>query len=326
MFSLSCNDDEFSSRFNRIFGECEIPFEMEDHSPQSHLSIRSVPKEKVTVISMSDSTTDRVEFLTRLFPESEYECTRTTNDNWQLVTSNEDRFEPVFAFKGDLIIASWLHKWQIVVAHFAIANAMRIQKDVCFFHGATIAMNKHGVMLGGDKGSGKTTLSLALAERGHGFLSDEYATILESSRMLLPFRRAASIRDGPQAELVEAYLKEHGGDREVMLDGTVRVRVPVVDLLPKSHSASVALTHVFFLSGFADKPAVSQFDLGVADVKMLSPLLGTLWGHSVAQRTITMLRIFSQVNCYRLTVGGLPKNTVDLIEKVVGDVPHVSTA
>jgi serine kinase of HPr protein (carbohydrate metabolism regulator) len=57
-------------------------------------------------------------------------------------------------------------------------------------------MRGQGLLLVGPKGSGKTTISLALAARGHDFLGDEMAGVRIGSLELVPVRRSLAVRDG----------------------------------------------------------------------------------------------------------------------------------
>ena len=182
--------------------------------------IRTLREHRLTVVALEDTnTTDRTAFLRFLFPDREYEDLPDSSDGWHLLSAKDSMGDPVLALKDEFIVVDWRHPWQLVIAHLALATVMRLQPEVCFFHGATIAMQSGGVMLSGDKGTGKTTLSLALAERGYGFLSDEFAAIEWRSGQIFPFRRTASIRPGPKSAGVRQYLSDHTGDVEELADG-----------------------------------------------------------------------------------------------------------
>ena len=323
--NFDCNDSEFSSRFQRIFGECLLAAEDNQQELELDLHIRSVHSDAVSIITLSEPTTiDRASFISQLFPTNKYQANGTTTDGWLLITSS-DTDTPVIALKNSIIVVSASHNWQIVMAHFVVASAMRLQPEVCFFHGATMAMDQHGVMLSGDKGAGKTTLSLALAARGHGFLSDEYAGVKWQDFRIVPFRRSASIRPGAQTSVVAKYLVDHDCPQEVLADGTKRTRVSVSRMLPDAFVQDALLTHVFFLKGFSETPSVERFEFGMRHIDLLAPLLGTLWQMPVMQRTLYFLKIFSHANCYLLTAGGTPDETAQLIETTLKDNENVDT-
>ena len=69
----------------------------------------------------------------------------------------------------------------------------RIRSHV-LLHAAALAREGGGLILAGDSGCGKTTLALALAQRGFRFLSDEMAALGRANRLLHPFPRALRVR------------------------------------------------------------------------------------------------------------------------------------
>ena len=68
-------------------------------------------------------------------------------------------------------------------------------------------------MLAGPRYSGKSTLSLALAARGHHFLSDEIAWYIPSTRHLTAFRRPVGVREhinrGVRSRQSDAVIPQH---------------------------------------------------------------------------------------------------------------------
>ena len=70
------------------------------------------------------------------------------------------------------------------------------------FHGAALVdRGGGGLLLAGPSGHGKSSLALALVERGFGFLGDDYAPLDLASATLWPFPRTASILPGGTAPL-----------------------------------------------------------------------------------------------------------------------------
>jgi hypothetical protein len=314
---LVSSDIEFAARFHRIFAEC-VSRSPSDDPATCVLRIHPIPQYQVTLIQYKDTApADRVAFVMRLFGDRDYQLMPVKPDGWSLLRAANESQTPVLAFKGEYIVADWRHAWQLVIGHYVLANAMRLQPEVCFFHGATVALEKGGIMLGGDKGAGKTTLSLALADRGHGFMADEYAAIEAETGSILPIRRAVSIRRGPQTLGVERYFSEHDGEVEVLPDGSTRRRVAVGKMFPQQPKVGSKLTHAFFLVGFGEVPEAKVVELGVEHLHLMSPLIGSLWGQPVAHRVLMFLRIFSRVPCYLLTVGGTPAETAKYLEDIV---------
>jgi hypothetical protein len=72
------------------------------------------------------------------------------------------------------------------------------------FHGAALVDRAGGgLLLAGPSGHGKSSLSLALVERGFRFLGDDYAPVDLSSGMIWPFPRTASVLPGGSAPVPE---------------------------------------------------------------------------------------------------------------------------
>jgi len=225
--------------------------------------------------------------------------------------------EPVIAFGPSMILVTRGQPWQHLVAMYTISNAFRMHPDTLVFHAASVAINGKGVLLFGDKGAGKTTLSLCLASRGHSFLGDEWGAVSASRGELLPMRSLSSIRQGPRAKRVDEYLQKHTCRTNTLADGTTRVRAGVAAMFPEAAARVVPLTHAFFLRRFAARPKVERFARERAELLRASPLLATVSGQPSGRLAIKLLRTLGKARLFNLDVGGSPEETADLIEKTM---------
>src|SRR5207244_11314158 len=116
----------------------------------------------------------------------------------------------------------------------ALNWVIHLLPDLRFFHAAALAIGREGALIAGERAAGKSTLSMALAARGHDFFGDEIAAVRTETFQLAPFRRAVSVREGPQAPAVEKRLAEKCCFTETFPDGTARSRARDCELLPAS--------------------------------------------------------------------------------------------
>src|SRR5205823_3446641 len=126
-------------------------------------------------------------------------------------------------------------------------RVLRLQRDVFFFHAASASIDGRGLLLVGPKESGKTTLSMALADHGHAFFGDEVAAVRRETLELLPFRRRLSIRNGPASSGVERALARTPFPVAQLGDGTARTHAQPLDVLPAVPVGPVRISTIFFL-------------------------------------------------------------------------------
>lgn len=317
---VAADDDVFRERFRRIFGECRCDPEAAMSLVQGRLHVRTIlPAGVVEAELACPEPIDLLALVMDLFSARDLTEVPSVRPGWRMLAERHASADPVLAFKGDRIVAPRGYGWQAVMAHCGVIRVMTLQKDMVFFHAASAAIGDKGVLIFGNKGAGKTTLSLALAERGHAFLGDEYAAVSATDRQLVPFRRTASIREGVRPGGVDEFLAGRDCDTEINIDGTRRVRAAVGEMFPAAAVRPAQLTHAFFLRRLSARPEVERFTPRVEDLPLLAPLLCTVWGMSAGQLSLKFLRLLSGTRCFYLSPGGLPEDTAELIERTVED-------
>jgi hypothetical protein len=218
---------------------------------------------------------------------------------------------------GDRIVIAKRAAWPIFLSHYFVHHVMALQTDVLFLHGATVDVGGRGLFLGGGKGAGKSTLALALGARGHCILGDEVAAIQAADLECLPFRRAVSIREGPQARAVQDFLAKWGAEPEQLADGTTRRRVPISEIFPESRPRGVKLDTAVFLRGFGGRQEVEPLEFAPRHAEWLGPLFATFASRPAGLAAIDLIRLFSRTRCYRVMVAGGPEQTAECIEAIV---------
>jgi len=313
---LDCDNPVFQQRFSVLFQECRVEGSPGNKAPFARVTLRTPrPQDPSLVRIQLSGDLPLLPFALELFRERGLVETQAADyPEWRVLAAPGGT--PLLGFREDRVLVFPVPGWQALVAELATSALMCLQDDVLFFHAATISIGGKGVFITGDKGQGKTTLSLALAGRGHGFLGDEYAAVSLSSTEILPFRRAVSIRPGPQAEGLAEHLKNRDYPTDMTPEGTTRVRASVGDVFPGPVPEPVKLTHAFFLEGFAAQPSVRKIAVGGSHIPFLRPLVPTIWRRS-GRVAFELLRILSEVNCFAILAGGSPDETASLIENTV---------
>lgn len=198
------------------------------------------------------------------------------------------------------------------------------------FHAAALSYSGEGIVLAGDPGYGKTTLTLALLRRGCRFLSDEFAALNRSDNQLHPFPRSLQI---------EPDTLERTGFRGVVHSTTFGLEKLILDIDQLGFGwlgTPVPLRHVIILrrSGmdgdrqspdFALEPQLLPCRVDQAALQMLKHHYGGLgyllegeYNHDFLLLYMDMVRVLRKVACYELRVGQLEQE-VDLLWDVFGN-------
>lgn len=85
-------------------------------------------------------------------------------------------------------------------------------EDHDLFHGAALSRGGAGLILAGESGLGKSTLTLRLLARGWRYLSDEVAALERKGGRLVPFPKAIEVRPGPALDLGSMESGPRRGD------------------------------------------------------------------------------------------------------------------
>lgn len=311
-FGLQSDDAPLRERVQDLYGECVGPAPApHDRLPRLHCAVRL---SDVSALATFDDPEpiDAIAFAHAVFPDRGYAERQSPSTDWRLFGAAGE-----FACSGPHILADRRTAWQGFIGNLAVNRLLRLQHDVVFFHAAATLAGQRGVLLMGPKGSGKTTLSLALAALGHSFLGDELIGIRLPSDELVPVRRSATIKPGPAAAAVTAALAGVPTVTEQFPDGSVRRRVPASRLFSQGTTgAPHRLAAIIFLEPFAATPRIARLDPTRADIGRLTPLASSLWGFAPERRAMDLASLLTRIPCYLLRPGH-PDQTAPLIAQTV---------
>lgn len=109
------------------------------------------------------------------------------------------------------------------------------------FHSAVLSDNGKGIIICGDSGYGKTTLTLALIQRGFRFLSDEIAAIRRNDGVIDPFPRGLHIGEH-SLDLLKLSIPIEEKTR-----WSGKYLVDIEDIFPGTIGESVKISDLFIL-------------------------------------------------------------------------------
>jgi hypothetical protein len=312
--TAECDDQLFFSEFFAMFGGSEpapgrlaIPSDM-------HVDIRAHTHPKFGWLRMSgsgDVPIDAREFDFAVeLDHGNFVSLAHAEPGWNCVAFR-DSDVPAFAFRDADCLFALDERWRLSIVWYLFWRLLRLRSDAIFFHASALGIHGEGTIFVGPGGAGKSTTSLALAARGHNFLSDEVAGYLPETGELIPFRRPVGIKPGRRATAVERSLTPAVVER-IERDGFVRVDVDT--LFRVGPPQAVPLRRIVFLRGFAEQPRLDRISPGRREVVELQPLMSSFLNAPHSRRIFELTRLLSSAKVYQLSLGD-PDITAEYLEE-----------
>ena len=165
------------------------------------------------------------------------------------------------------------------------------------FHGSTISNGKESIMIIGDSGNGKSTLSVLLMANGFDVLSDDFTPLYEDNLHLYRYPAATSIKKGafealkPYLEGIDLLKTHTSGPKKV----NIKYVPPILNY--ESQSSSFPCTKIVYVKYNASK--ADSLNL-VSPEKILETLIPDSWISPKESHALKFINWFKNVDCYEL--------------------------
>jgi hypothetical protein len=194
---------------------------------------------------------------------------------------------------------------------------------VTALHCACVAQNGEALLLAGESSSGKSTLSLALAQQGFAFLSDDWTYFSRLDGRLLAWGLTSPLKLMPDA--VEHFPDLMSRDPTISSNGELAYEVDPELAFGVTRSACAEPRWLVFLQRQED-PAVSLTEMSPVDsAARLEEDLEVLPAAAADSREYLMatIRTLVQRPCWLLRYGGPPHSVAQALSQFLKG--HAST-
>lgn len=173
----------------------------------------------------------------------------------------------------------------------------QIDDWIATFHASTISNGKEAIMIIGDSGNGKSTLSVLLMAHGFDVLCDDFTPLYEHNLELFRYPAATSIKKGA-FEALKPYLNDIDA-LKTHTNGPKKVNIKYVppSLSYESQAASFPCTKIVYVKyDSSKKDSLKQ----VSPEKVLETLIPDSWISPKETHALQFINWFKNVDCYKL--------------------------
>ena len=316
--ALHASDPSFLERFSVLFGACRVDVPEEGHPTVEGRVVRpSRGGGPALVTAGGPALPDPAGFVEALFGDDGLSRKKVSNGWTGFAFRGDERSR--LAVRGNDFLVSADGPWRYIAGAVLVHRAMGAQPDVMFVHAAAVRIRGAGVLFVGSRGTGKTTIAVGLAARGHALLSDEVGAIRFDGPAIVSFPRAAGVRPGPRGSAAAAVLDRPGHPVERFADGSTKTLVPLEDVGPTVPLGDpVPLEHIVVLDGRAEHPRFTALDPTPRNARYLAPVKSMPFSPGSASKTMRLITLASKVHWHRLRAG-TPDETLTAIEQRFGN-------
>lgn len=227
------------------------------------------------------------------------ESTKKTQVLFHIVRTDDT----LHLFKDDVHIGAFkTEAFHFLQGKFALELTNTIHNTsinhwIATFHASTISNGKESIMIIGDSGNGKSTLSVLLMAHGFDILCDDFTPLYEDTMHLYRYPAATSIKKGA-FDALKPYLK--GIDElKTHTNGPKKVNIKYVPPILKyeSQPSSFPCTKIVYVK--YNSTGNDQLTLVSAE-KVLETLIPDSWISPKEHHALKFIEWFKNVTCYQL--------------------------
>jgi HprK-related kinase A len=220
-----------------------------------------------------------------------------------------------FVYRGGSRVGRTTRQWEVFRFLECQLDFLLAEKVdwALLLHSGAVARGNAGVLLPGPSGSGKSSLSLALTQKGYSYFSDEIGVVEPDTGALLPFPKPVSIKNisifPDLAQCPHLWL----GPDDPEASGVSYLHPE--DLVDSSMGRQAAIKHIIFPTYHAGQSSrLVPLDSGAALKELITnsinlPALGNRGFHRLAS-------LARQARCFALESGDLAES-VELINQLI---------
>ena len=183
------------------------------------------------------------------------------------------------------------------------------------FHGAALALPAGAIVAVAESGAGKTTLALALLDRGARLLSDEFVFVRKTDRVVSGYPRTFMIREPALAQIENRRVHQRCAVDHAKVSSAgfnIWHAIDPVDIYgPDVYASSAPLAGIVLLERCHDgaAPRCEPIATAVASLELARRLNSDAEGFA---RLSNLAALFSGVPAYRVTLGD-PKDAAAVL-------------
>lgn len=192
-----------------------------------------------------------------------------------------------------------------------VGCAVRKRADSAALHAGVVEVGGRGVVISGQKGAGKSTLVLTMANDGGRYLGDEVAFVRYDDAMIDAFPKAATLKEGSFSLFPEVTTHQD------VVRGRVRYHRPA-SAARYGHRSSIDL--IVFPCWSEDQQATAIEEVPAAEVA-LELIRASFGGLERDRRMLSLVRRLAQVPAYRIAYSDARTASQAIQELLAGSRP-----